>query len=226
MNRKKSLSNTKSYTCDFCNKSFAREKTLDSHPCLPRDRFNQRNESWVKTAHDLWKEFTTLPKMYKGIEYFEKDKTYKTITEFTKFAEENNYAFIYEYGLWLLKNKVVERNWYKNDIYQQFLKQFLLTEHPRDAVVRSIEYISTIEELGKFFKTCQIGKILTYIETGRISPWLILLADNKTDFFNRLENEKLTYFTKLVNIDVWQSRMKRYEKSTNSLKKDLKGIEI
>jgi hypothetical protein len=226
MNRKKLLNNTKKYTCEFCEKSFARENTVNSHVCVMRDRYNQRNESYVKTAHNLWKEINNLPSQYKEIQYFEKDKTYKSITEFTKYAEENNYTFIYEYGVWLLKNKIIERNWYKNEIYQQFLKQHLLTEHPREAVVRSIEYIANIDEMGKFFKTCQVGKILTYIETGRVSPWLVLLADNTNDFLDRLENEKLTYFKKLINFDVWQSRMKRYEKSTMSIKKDLKGVII
>jgi hypothetical protein len=226
MNRKKSLTNTKNYTCEFCDKSFAREKTLDTHPCIMRDRYNQRTKSHVITAHELWKEINNLPSAFKAIEYFEKDKTYKAITDFTQYAEENNYTFIYDYGVWLLKNKIVERNWYKTEIYQQFLKQHLLTEHPREAVVRSIEYIANMDELGKFFKTCQVGKILTYIETGRISPWLVLLSDNKNDFIERLESEKLTYFNKLVNIDVWLSRMKRYEKSTNAIKNDLKGVVI
>lgn len=226
MNRKKLLTNTKNHTCEFCEKSFAREKTLDTHPCVMRDRYKQREKSHVQIAHSLWKEINNLPVQFKAIEYFEKDKTYKAITDFTLYAEENNYTFIYDYGIWLLKNKIIERNWYKTEIYQQFLKQHLLTEHPREAVVRSIEYIANIDELGKFFKSCQVGKILTYIETGRVSPWLVLLADNKNDFLERLESEKWTYFNKLVNIDVWQSRMKRYEKSTVSIKNDLKGVVI
>lgn len=226
MNKNESLTNTKSYTCEFCEKSFARQKTIDTHVCIMRDRYNQRSQPHVTTAHEIWKVLINNSAKYKSIEYFEKDRTYKSITEFTKFAEDNNYLFIYDYGIWLLKNRVVEKNWYKIEIYQQFLKQHLLMEHPREAVVRSIEYIANIDEMGNFLKTCQVGKILTYLETGRISPWLILLAHNKNDFFSRLENEKLTYFTKLVNIDVWQSRMKRYEKSINSLKTDLKGVVI
>jgi hypothetical protein len=226
MNRKKSQNNTKKYTCEFCDKSFSRENTVLTHNCMYRDRFNSRNTTHVKIAHELWKKINSFPEQYKSIEYFEKNKTYKTLTEFTKFAEESHYLFICEYGEWLITNKIVERNWYKHEIYQQFLKQYLLTEHPRDAVLRSIEYISNIHELGNFLKTCQVGKILTYIETGRISPWLIFLADNKDDFLKRLENEKLSYFIKLVNVDVWKSRMKRYSKSTNTLKEDMKGVII
>lgn len=226
MYRKKSQINTKKYTCEYCEKSFTRENTLLTHKCMQRDRYHTRDETHVKIAYSLWKSMNSLPEQYKTIEYFEKNKTYKMLTEFAKFAEDSNYLFIYEYGSWLIKNKVIERNWYKLEIYQQFLKQYLLTENPRDAVLRSVEYVSNIHEIGNFLKTCQVGKILTYIETGRISPWLIFLADNKDDFLKRLENEKMEYFFKLVNVDIWNSRMKRYSKTINSLKNDMKGINI
>ena len=226
MTRKKSLTNTKKYTCKHCGKSFAKEKTLETHPCKIRDRVALRSEKYVEIAFALWKSIVNGVYTKKTIDNFERDSTYTAFTEFVKYAQEQNYLFIFEFGIWLLKNKVVERNWYKSEIYHQFLKQHLLTENPRQAVIRSIDYISNIYEIGNFFKTCQVGKILTYIETGRISPWLIFLSDNSDEFLSRLENEKLTYFTKLVNIDVWQSRMRRYEKTMSSLKEDLKGVKI
>lgn len=139
---------------------------------------------------------------------------------------DTNGHLIYEFGIWLLKNKISVYHWKKNNFYTQFIQSYIMGENPRDAVTRSIDNIQHIDQFGSFFNDFSVGRILMMIETGKISPWLIILSDNSQNFITRLHGEQLAYFSKIINMDIWQRKMNRYPKICNTIKNELKGIYI
>ena len=224
MKPKKSQLNTKSFICEFCGYQVAKESTLIRHydKCQKKMRFEIRNTNEVQTAFRLW---LSIQNNKRPIEDFEKSNLYKSFIDFVMDSKDKGFDHIEQYGMWLLSNKISIYHWKKQSFYNQFLTSFISSENPRDAVIRSLSYIEDIGYLGSFFKTCPVGRILTMIESGKVSPWLILLSDSG-HFISRLKGEKLDYFFKLINISVWEMKEKRFQKTCTKIRNDLSGVVI
>jgi hypothetical protein len=224
MKQKKSQITTKNFICEFCGHQVAKEATLIRHydNCQKKMRFEIRNTNEVQTAFKLW---LSIQNNTRPIDDFEKSNLYKTFIDFVMDSKDKGFDHIEQYGQWLLSNKISVYHWKKQSFYNQFLTSFISSENPRDAVIRSLTYIEDIGYLGRFFTTCPVGRILTMIETGKISPWLIFLTDSG-HFIARLKGEKLEYFFKLINISVWELKEKRFQKTCTKIRNDLSGVTI
>jgi hypothetical protein len=222
-NVKKLSKNSASYTCKHCGFVTNSEKRYVNHNCKQKIRFELRDTNIGILAFDMWK---ILGHLNDKIENFEKCRSYNSFMTFANLCIERGYFNPLEYTQWLIRNKVAQKKWDDRKIYEQFLKQYLITENSRDAVARSLVFIESKKYLGSFFKDCPVGNILTYIETGQVSPWLILLYPKNYEFLLRLKDEKLEYFKKLVNIDVWTVKVNRLKKTSTALKHDLEGMTI
>jgi hypothetical protein len=224
MKQRKSPLTTKKFICEFCGHQVAREKTLINHydNCNKKLRFEIRNTDEVQAAFRLW---NLVQNKNRSIEDFEMSNLYKTFIDFVMDSKDKGFDHIESYGKWLLTNKISVYHWKKQNFYEQFLSSFISSENPRDGIIRSLEYIDKIGYLGEFFDTCPVGRILTLIESGKVSPWLIFLADSGS-FIKRLNGEKLTYFYKIINIDVWEMKQKRFEKTCTRIRDELSGVKV
>lgn len=223
--QKKSSPNTIKHICEFCGKQAAKYSTIERHyeNCQKRMRFEIRNTDEVQVAFRLWNSIQTHTRK---IEDFENSNLYKTFLDFVTNMIDKNCHLIYEYGIWLLKNKISIYHWKKTSFFEQFIHSFISGEHPRDAVTRSIGNIEKTGKFGSFFDEYSTGRILMMIETGKISPWLIILSESSDNFISRLRGEQLAYFSKIINISVWQRKMDRYPKICQTIKSELSGIDI
>lgn len=220
--RKKSSKNLKLFKCKHCKTTYKTEIRFQRHNCKYKQRIELRNTDTVQIAFTMWKKI-----FGRGtIERFDHSNEYLAFVEFVAFCQIENLKFIDDFFIWLRKNGISINKWRDVKLYNMFIKQFLLTEHPRDAITRSLEFIQTTEYPIDYFKTCPPSLILTHIETGSISPWLVLLYDYGGDFFHRLNEEKTEYFMKLVNLELWNYKIKRLQKTVNTLKTELQGVKI
>jgi hypothetical protein len=162
----------------------------------------------------------------RSIEKFEKSRDYSYFTKFTYTATEKKWFHIKQYGIWLLDNKVSYSHWLKEDYYLRFVKYYTVSEHPRDAIIRSLEAIQQIGYYGRFMKEFPVGRGILLIEKGMLSPWIFFIFQNSNMFLDRIREDQVGYFDKVINVDVWLNRTKRYEKSVTRLQNELKGIDI
>lgn len=223
--KRKQLSSSE-FKCEFCNKTYKKLSTLENHlsNCTTHIRYQLRDTDEIKIAHSLWIQFSYTRD--RSIEKFEKSKDYNYFTKFTIGAIEKKWNHIHQYGMWLLNNKVSYSHWLKEEYYTKFIKYYNVTEHPRDAVIRSIEVIHNMGYYGKFMSDFPIGRGLLLIEKGSISPWIFFIFGNSKDFLDRIREDQIEYFDKVVNVDIWLNRTKRYEKQLDRLQDELKGVNI
>lgn len=222
--QKSQLNISKKYACDFCGREVVRVETLARHmeKCVHRDKFLMRDTQEGKMAFDLWATVHKNP----TIQRFEKSNLYPSFIDFTVHCYANNYHLIYEFGVWLIQNKISPTKWKKQEVFQSFIGLYLLQETPRDAVTRSLTYIFENGLYGSFFKSYECSKIILCFETGRISPWILFVSHNPEDFLNRLTTMQADYFQKVVNMDVWPKKVERFKKTVDRLREELKGVDI
>lgn len=224
MTQKKSSNISEKHICDFCGRKVARVQTLAKHleACPKREKFLRRSTEVGKLAFDIW------AAMYKNpdIEKFERSNLYPSMVNFVEHCLANNYHLIYEFGVWLIQNKVHMAKWTKPETFSQFIGLFILQETPRNAIIRSIDYIIGLGKYGEFFKTHECGKIILSLENGKLSPWMLFVTHNPEDFLGRLNDHQVQYFQKVVNMDIWPKKVERFKKTVETLREELKGIEI
>lgn len=213
-------------TCDYCKKQYKSEAALTKHfaKCEPYKRLMNRFDEPNKDAHYLWS--ITIKRNNIEYETFEKHRDYNLYVNFTKHCHENGWLFVRNYGKWLLDNNVKYSQWKHRSVYEKFIRGFIIEENPRDAFVRSFEYVLTTGYYGSFMNEYPVGKVLDLIDTGKISPWLFMLAENRDKFFHRVTDIHFEHFNKSMNIDLFVSKAKRYEKTLMDIRYNLEGVEI
>lgn len=207
--------------CQYCGKHYKSEKWFKKHKCDKMYKLETRDNKIIKNAYMIWSEVLSIknPNMDK----FENSKQYKIFVKLSFFCENIKCINSIEYAKYLIENKIKEKSWCFDNTYIDFLKNYIRKENPRDAIERSIKFLVENGDFGSLMNKTSIGKIITYLENGRISPWLFVATDHKIK--NRMNKEQFDYYKKVIG-NSWDIKAKRYEKTLTKIKNELKGIQI
>lgn len=218
----KSPKTTRQTTCEYCKETFKNKTVLKQHlkECPGRAQT-------FKTAFDIWLDCNIATKSKRTYNDFKGTIYFSMLTNFVEKAENLKYQFILEYTKWLYSNGIKMTFWLNPHNYEAFLKTYVNTENPRDAVSRSLELIIEIGYYGRFFKEIPVSQFITYLETGKISPWLIMTYPKINDIIERMTEEQAIWFLSVVNMDRWTVKVgNKYPKTYADLKQILKDKTI
>lgn len=233
-NQKSKSTPSKSYSCEYCNRSFAKETTLISHLCEKKRRYKQKDETAVRIAFNLFVIFYNKIQSGKNTQ---QDKTYDDFVDspyylaFVKFgrhAVDINVFDVEGFYKWLLANDIKIDHWCKDSYYQEFLKVKLLTENVADAVTRSI---STMDDWAKgagskmqdYFKYASSGRICRDISMGLVSPWVIYCSKTGNKFLETLDEENLKYIWDWIDSSRWERKFNRHEQDVDWIKEIMRS---
>ena len=127
--------------CTYCDKTFARERTLQVHLCEPKRRHLQKNEKWVQNAFMVFRRFYEIhqnantPKTY---EEFCNSSYYNAFVKFGRFIMNINPLYPEKYIDYVILSKVKLDFWARDDLYEAYLVDTLKTEPVEAALQRSI----------------------------------------------------------------------------------------
>lgn len=223
---KKKLDTKITYSCEYCKRQFALEKTMYTHMCEHKRRWEDRNKPASRVAYHAWTKFcetlspTKVPRTYID---FVKNCYY---SYFIKYAEYciNIKAFASPlYFDWLLKNRIKVTEWATDSVYTRFLLVYLKSENHLDALYRSIE---TLRELSTdtnindndYLKWGNSNKICYNITTGRISPWLLFNSDSGHEFLSKLDQQQLKIIFNYINPAIWDTIFSENPEKVNEVK--------
>lgn len=223
MTNRKLRNRSSEFTCKFCSRSYAKEKTLFAHMCPGKKRFAERDCKDFRIAFRAYQTFykkSTRCKTDKTELEFVKSTYY---TEFIKFAK---YIIALKpidgdkYTHYLISSGVKINRWYTDDMYREFLLNVILTEPAERALERSVININewandTGNKMSDFFTNASIYEITDMINTGKVSPWVIYAANTFETLDERMDETSLKMVDKFMNPYVWN---KIFSKNVDSLK--------
>ena len=204
------------FQCDYCKKTFQRERTLLSHTCTLKTRWDVKDYPAQRTGMWAYQQFYRI--------CYPKSKE-KTITDFinssyyTDFVKLGRFLSTYkidckqQYLHWCVKNHVKLKDWYSIKTFNRFILEYLESENIIDAITRSIENLvkwerSTGRPFYNFFRDVDLGTGIWYIQMGRISPWLLYLSESAQSFtFEAVPDDQMSLIYPLVNPSKWQTRI-------------------
>ena len=218
------------FTCNFCKKEFAKETSIAVHMCEPKRRRMEKDERGVQLG------FQAYIKFYETMQGSAKLKTFDDFAEsayYKAFVKFGRYCLVIRainparFMDWLLKhNKKLDR-WCSDQLYTEYLIEYVRVEHVDDALARSIEWsIAWGEEHDAPPHDClrygNTNTICYALTAGRISPWCIYNSASGVEFLASLTEDQIAMIWPYIESDVWQKKFRDYPADVEYVKDILK----
>ena len=218
------------FTCNFCKKEFAKETSIAVHMCEPKRRRMEKDERGVQLG------FQAYIKFYETMQGSAKLKTFEDFAEsayYKAFVKFGRYCLVIRainparFMDWLLKNNKKLDRWCSDQLYTEYLIEYVRIEHVDDALARSIEWsIAWAEEHDAPAQDClrygNTNTICYALTSGRISPWTIYNSDSGIEFLSSLTEDQIAMIWPYIESDVWQKKFRDYPADVEYVKDILK----
>ena len=204
--------------CTYCDKTFARERTLQVHLCEPKRRHLQKNEKWVQNAFMVFQRFyeihqnNTTPRTYKQ---FCDSPYYNAFVKFGRYIMYINPLYPEKYIDYVLLSKIKLDHWARDDLYEAYLIHTLKNEPVEAALRRSIATMMDWADIqnaqwSDYFRLVNTNRAVQHIQQGKISPWMLLGCGAGKKMLNLLTDEQLQMTQRFINPEFWANKFKSY----------------
>lgn len=206
------------YQCQYCKKSFQKESTLMVHLCEPKRRRQERSERGAELgfqAYIRFYEITQGSAKLKTFDDFADSAYYRAFVKFGRYCVSTRVINPRQFTEWLLKNNKKLDYWASDQLYTEYLLQYLKVEHVNDALARAIEYAIDWADRNESqphdcLRYGNHNVICHAISTGRISPWVIYNCESGQKFLSEIDPTQVAMIWQYIDSDVWQQRFKDY----------------
>lgn len=218
------------FSCEFCNRSFLREKSFFKHVCEVKRRYLDKDKRGNQIGFQsfvLFFDKHTASKKIKTYEEFIKSPYFIAFVKFGNYCIDIGVLNVTRFVEWLLSNKIKIDNWATDANYTKFLIEYLRLENPYDAIARSVTTCAELAELDNI-RVCDVlrygnvNKICHNIVSGKISPWMLYQSDSGTQFLDRLNQDHVRIVIDYINPELWALKFKREKENTDSIRETLK----
>jgi hypothetical protein len=222
-NKSDSISVTEASTktdwiCDFCKRSFSRESTLLVHMCEQRRRRQEQHERGVQLGFRSYLRFYEImhgSSRLKSFDDFADSPYYRAFVKFGRYCVDVKAINPERFTDWLVNNNKKIDRWASDQIYDEYLVQYLASESVSDALARSIEFAIDWAEQHQsaphdLLRYGNDNAVCHGIVTGRLSAWAVYNCDSGTNWLSKLHHDLIAMIWPYIDSDVWQRRFQRY----------------
>jgi len=218
------------FTCGYCDKTFSRESSIEVHMCEPKRRRLQRGDRGVQLALQAYVRFYETMQgsaKSKTFEDFETSSYYRAFVKFGHYCVNTRVINPERFMAWLLKQQKKIDRWCSDQVYTEYLTNYLTLEAVDDALARAMEYgLDWSEKTGNPAHDClrygNANAICHAITTGRISPWAIYNSESGQKFLSELSPDQVAIIWSYIDSDVWQKKFQTYPADQEYSKEMLK----
>jgi hypothetical protein len=222
---------TNKYSCEFCKRSFVRERTLISHICEKKSRWLNKDHAGNRIGFQSWMQFFTKHSMSKKknktVEEFISSPYYTAFVKFGSYCVNVKALQIPRYVDWLLKNQIKLDEWTSDTVYTRYLVEYLRIEDPFDAIHRSVENCIELAEMDNIqpndvLRYSNTNRLCQYIINGKISPWMLYCSDSGIRFLETLNEGQVKIISDYINTEQWALKFHREPKLQQQIKDTLR----
>ena len=222
------------YKCEFCNKLFAKEKTLVVHICEQKRRHLSKSEKHVQMGLLTFQRFYELTQKAKQPKTFEEFSTSSFYTAFVKFGSFLvNTAPIYPEMFidFVIKSGVKLDHWCRDELYEQYIADLIKKEPADGAIQRTIKNMMDWADANSaqwehYFQYVNLNRATHDIKEGLISPWILLNSKSGKELLKRMNDEQLEIVSPMIDPQFWVRRFKALPADTELVKDVIKEAKI
>tara|TARA_B100000424_G_scaffold235625_1_gene200104 strand:- start:711 stop:1397 length:687 start_codon:yes stop_codon:yes gene_type:complete len=206
------------FKCDYCGKEFTRERTLQVHMCEPKRRHLQKNEKWVQNGFIVFTRFYEIHQKNskkKTYDDFCNSSYYNAFVKFGRYMMHTNPLYPEKYIDYVILSRVKLDHWSRDALYEQYLKDTLKTEPVEAALRRSIATMMDWAQeqnvqWSDYFRLVNTSRSVQHIQSGKISPWLVLGCDAGKKMLKSFTDEQLQMIQTYIDPEFWSNKFKNY----------------
>jgi len=218
------------FTCGYCDKTFSRESSIEVHMCEPKRRRLQRDDRGVQLGLQAYVRFYETMQgsaKNKTFDDFETSSYYRAFVKFGHYCVNTRVINPDRFMAWLLKQQKKIDKWCSDQIYTEYLVNYLTLEAVDDALARAMEYgLDWAEKTGNPAHDClrygNANAICHAITAGRISPWVIYNSESGQEFLSELSSDQVSMIWIYIDSNVWQKKFQTYPADQEYSKEMLK----
>lgn len=207
-----------SFECEFCHKQFVRETSLGVHMCEPKRRRQERSERGVELGFQAYIRFYEMSQgsaRLKTFDDFADSAYYRAFVKFGRYCVSTRTINPRQFLEWLLKHNKKIDHWASDQVYTEYLIDYLAVENVADALARAVEFgIDWAERNSAQPQDClrygSVPAMCHAIVSGRISPWVIYNSASGQEFLSSLSADQVSMIWPYIDSDRWQKRFADY----------------
>lgn len=201
--------------CKFCSRTFKQEKTLFSHVCEKKRRWQNKEERSSVIGFESWKKFIKntirIKKEYK-FEDFINSKLYIDFIKFGNFIYTHKIKDHERYIDYLLDNNVELKKWYNERLFDEYQTYYIYKENIDSGIEKSLQTVNdwSIEHEKKivdFFEEVNTNLFIHYVKTAKISPWFLYLFPGFDKLFGKLNEKQLEHIDNIISPVKWKIKL-------------------
>ena len=204
------------YECRYCKKSFVKETSLAVHMCESKRRFQEQDERGVQLGLHAYLKFYELTQgsaKLKTFEDFAGSPYYRAFVKFGRYIMHVSPLYPEKYIDYIIKSRIKLDHWARDDLYEAYLIDMLKAEPVEAALTRSIQTMMGWAEeqnvqWADYFRLVNTPRAVQHIQTGKVSPWLVLGCGAGKKMLNSFTDEQLQMVQRFINPEFWSNKFK------------------
>jgi hypothetical protein len=203
-----------SYKCEYCQKCFAKEKTLAVHVCEQKRRHLSKNDKHVQAGLLTYQRFydiTQKGKSQKSFDDFASSSYYTAFVKFGSFLVNTAPVYPERFVDFVVKSGVKLDHWCRDNLYEQYIYELIRVEPAEPAIQRTIQTMMDWADKNSaswehYFQYVNLNRATHDIKEGLISPWVLLNSKSGKDMLQRMNDEQLEIVGPFVDPQFWIKR--------------------
>lgn len=205
------------FECEFCNKKFAKESTLQIHLCEQKRRYFAKDEKHTRFALYAYNKFFEIQqksKTKKSFDDFSRSQFYTSFVKFGSYIANSKPIYPERFIEFVIKSNIKLSKWCDDELYEKYISVLIKIEPVDGAIERTIETMAKWGDDNKlpferYFLDVSTIVATRHIKDGLISPWILLNAKSGKDLLNRLSDEQITIISTMIDPSFWINRFKQ-----------------
>jgi len=182
--------------------------------CIKKRRHLDKDSVASRMGLELFRRFyelNTAQKNSKSIEEFINSKYYTAFIKFARHLMDLRPVDQARFVDYVFRNGIKDRDWCKDKVYEAYIVELLSKEPADRGVERSIR---TMDEWGQkhgqpfneFFIHVAPAEATHLVKMGKISPWVLYLAETSDHLWNRLSDEQADIIGSIIDPKIWMAK--------------------
>ena len=222
------------FKCGYCNKPFAKEKTLGIHICEQKRRHLSKDEKHVKAGlltFQKFFEFTQRNKTPKTFDEFAKSPYYTAFVKFGSFLVNTAPIYPERFIDYVIKSGIKLDHWCRDELYEKYISELIKIEPADGAIQRTIETMmkwgdKNSAQWEQYFLYVNLNRAVHDIKEGLVSPWILLNSKSGKDMLKRMTDEQLDIVGPVIDPQFWSRRFKSLPADVELVKSVIKEARI
>lgn len=183
--------------------------------CKNKKRFADKDTAQSRLGFRVFQRFFELTTHSKKPKTFEDFITSSYYIGFIKFGRHLTQIEPIDTELFVdfvIKNGVKLKDWDKDHVYDAFVDDFVKREPVEKALERSVLFMDKWTQskqvpLKDFFREITTNEAVYVINLGKVSPWILFLADSAAELLEEFNDEQFALIESKIDPKFWHKKM-------------------